>query len=676
MAYKPAMADATNTAFAATKKFAATHMPEMLVMLIAATTRFWRLGYHSIWFDEAISLKWATSDPVYTWQKTFALIDDKHPPLYYISLHYWQQGLYIAGLAHNDAALRAFGSLLGVLTVWGIMVLAARLSGRATGLLTGLLTALAPVLIWYSQELRMFQPATTWIVWAALCLIMAWQADRVAVRLVWWAGLVLSLTFSLYSYLFSAFILPAAGLTLLLLSLKHHRWRRFAEGVASLTVVTLLYAPLAFNAWSINAADGERGHAFSNFTTNLHRLLQIFTVWRVEWSPLLLNGYLVVLAIVILAGVLVPFTRSSVTRHVDAALDRSWLALWISVPLLVANLLLISSNTIFAEDRYLIFLAPFVLWALARGIVVLGQRWPLAGRLGGGGIVLLFMLALPHLWTPASYRENWRATAAYILAYEKASSTLPGAIVTHVDYTHYALDWYIRQQADREQLPIFDIFGGTVTPEAIDSTIAPRLEGIAKIGKATLWLTQSHLHGVDDGHLMEDWLNRHYPIATEQYPTGIKLTGYMLRYRYAQLPDLGSEAIFPNAEVAPGLKLAACEIMTPNVHAHDQQMHPPSGWVHLRLWWRATHPLQENYTATAQIMGQRGIWGDRLVRSGDTLSYWPTSNWPSREYVREEMDVNINPLTPKGNYPVMIGMDDPTGRPSGPHIECGQVEVN
>ncbi len=103
--------------------------------------------------------------------------------------------------------------------------------------------------------------------------------------------------------------------------------------------------------------------------------------------------------------------------------------------------------------------------------------------------------------------------------------TLPGAIVTHVDYTHYALDWYIRQQANREQLPIFDIFGGTVTPEAIDSTIAPRLEGIAKIGKATLWLTQSHLHGVDDGHLMEDWLNRHYPIATEQYPTGIKLTG-------------------------------------------------------------------------------------------------------------------------------------------------------
>ncbi len=159
-------------------------------------------------------------DPVYTWQKTFALIDDKHPPLYYISLHYWQQGLYIAGLAHNDAALTRVCSLLGVLTVWGIMVLAARLSGRATGLLTGLLTALAPVLIWYSQELRMFQPATTWIVWAALCLIVAWQADRVAVRLYGGpAGLEFDLL--LYSYLFSAFILPAAGLTLLLLSLKH-----------------------------------------------------------------------------------------------------------------------------------------------------------------------------------------------------------------------------------------------------------------------------------------------------------------------------------------------------------------------------------------------------------------------------------------------------------------------
>jgi len=42
-------------------------------LLLAALIRFWHLGYHSIWFDEAVSLQWAGSDPSYTWQTTFQL---------------------------------------------------------------------------------------------------------------------------------------------------------------------------------------------------------------------------------------------------------------------------------------------------------------------------------------------------------------------------------------------------------------------------------------------------------------------------------------------------------------------------------------------------------------------------------------------------------------------------
>ena len=113
-------------------------IPEIAVILLAGIVRFWRLGYHSFWFDEAVSLSWAGSDPGYTWRVTFALIQDKHPPVYYIALHYWQQLLEFVGLAHSDVALRAFGALLGVLTVWGTMLLARRLSGRPTGLAAAL----------------------------------------------------------------------------------------------------------------------------------------------------------------------------------------------------------------------------------------------------------------------------------------------------------------------------------------------------------------------------------------------------------------------------------------------------------------------------------------------------------------------------------------------------------
>ena len=57
--------------------------PELAILLLAALTRCWRLDYHSFWFDEAVSLRWAASDPRYTWDVTLQLVQEKHPPVYY-----------------------------------------------------------------------------------------------------------------------------------------------------------------------------------------------------------------------------------------------------------------------------------------------------------------------------------------------------------------------------------------------------------------------------------------------------------------------------------------------------------------------------------------------------------------------------------------------------------------
>ncbi len=88
-------------------------LPELLILALAALTRFWRLDFHSFWFDEAVSLQWAASDPAYTWDVTLKLVQEKHPPVYYITLHYWQAGLNFLGLGHSDAGLRALGQSVG-----------------------------------------------------------------------------------------------------------------------------------------------------------------------------------------------------------------------------------------------------------------------------------------------------------------------------------------------------------------------------------------------------------------------------------------------------------------------------------------------------------------------------------------------------------------------------------
>lgn len=648
------------------------------ILFLATLVRFWQLNYHSVWFDESVSLKWAADDFAYTWEKAFALVEDKHPPVYYLMLGLWQNALEWFGMGQNDAALRALGSILGVLTVWGMMILARKLSGYKTAYLTGILVALSPVLTWYSQELRMFQPATTGLVWGGVALYSAWQTENVARRIAWWLLLIIATTAALYAYLFSAFILPAMGLTLLTLLWRDgykQRLSRFIEGVIALGIVGLFFLPLARNAWSVNDAESTPGQPFADFTANLLRLLRIDTIWRVDWSTQWVNLALALFAGLLLIGLLLPWRKSANQPRGDQA----WLWLWLGIPLLIANVLLARSHSIFAEDRYLIFMAPFVLWAVARGATALGQRWQPLGWAGAISSILVLLLALPILWTPARVRENWRAAAEYITTNTLASPGLPTSVVTHVEYTYSSLAWYLRQQFDDQTMPIFALFGAPLSEADVESVVAPPLNGIVDFGSHTLWLTQSHLEGVDDGQVVEKWLNSTFPLITEQHPAGIKLTGYILQGHLPELPNLSPTATRPNAELAPGLRLAACEITTPIVPAQDEFMHPPSGWVHIRLWWQATDTLDSDYVSTAKVVGPEGIWGDKLPRGTETLRLWPTSTWDKRgfigEYIREETDINLNPLTPVGTYPVIVALSNTEGEQIGENVECGLVEI-
>jgi hypothetical protein len=328
------------------------------------------------------------------------------------------------------------------------------------------------------------------------------------------------------------------------------------------------------------------------------------------------------------------------------------------------------------EDRYYLFLAPFVLWAAARGSILMGQRWRAVGWGSGGLAALLLLIALPTLWTPRLARENWRSTAEYMVAYQQQSSAIPAAGVIHADYLYGTLDWYLRPHYRFEQFPVYSNFTGPITPDSLSAMI-PALEGIEKSGAETLWLIQSHLEGVDDGQLLKGWLDARYPVITEQSPAGIGLIGYALRTHYAELPQLSSSAAYPNAELAPGLILAACEILTPEVAVIDEMMHPPSGWVHVRLWWQPTQSISEDYRNNVRVVASEGIWGDKLVRENEPLRRSPTSTWTTGGFVRDEVDINLNPATPRNRrYPVVVAVEDADGVILDQTASCGEVTIH
>ena len=90
---------------------------------------------------------------------------------------------------------------------------------------------------------------------------------------------------------------------------------------------------------------------------------------------------------------------------------------------------------------------------------------------------------------------------------------------------------------------------------------------------------------------------------------------------------------------------------------------------------KPTAPIDDDYIATVQMVGPEGVWGDRLYRDNEALRRAPTSTWQPGEIVRDEIDVNLNPVTPDGVYPIVVGVMDSTGAPTGNTTTCGSVQI-
>ena len=286
------------------------------LFLLAFAARLIGLSYHSLWFDEVVSTVWAAKPAGEIWRAGLSFVQDKHPPLYYLLLHAWTRLL-----GESDVSVRLLGVLIGALAVLPTYGIGRRLGGRRTAAIAALLLALNPFLIWYSQEARMFMPATTFLLVGLYGTLYLFHTDPGSWRLasapyplppatLFALLTILGFTAALYSYLFSAFMLPVAGLWVLLLAWQGRNTpgnaRRMLMGLGSLAAVGVLFLPLARNAWSVSGAESEPGRAFAGAAQALIPLLAIYALGWPRWIGNLDTALAVAAALLALAGMLVP----------------------------------------------------------------------------------------------------------------------------------------------------------------------------------------------------------------------------------------------------------------------------------------------------------------------------------------------------------------------------------
>jgi len=158
------------------------------VLVLAAAVRLHWIGLGSLDVDEGFTVWVARHSAAGIWS-VLAQLDD-HPPLYYLVLHSW-----IRIFGDDAVTLRMPSVLSGILTVGFAFDLGRVVGGRGVGLLTAFLAALAPDLVHWSQESRMYALETLAVTvamvglgrsfagrgpsWAALAMYVAGTAAAV-----------------------------------------------------------------------------------------------------------------------------------------------------------------------------------------------------------------------------------------------------------------------------------------------------------------------------------------------------------------------------------------------------------------------------------------------------------------------------------------------------------------
>jgi hypothetical protein len=335
-----------------------------------------------IWLDEAISIHQARLSLHDLLRNLY--FGDRQPPLYHLAL--W---LTIRAFGHGEFAVRLPSLIAGTLIVPVLYELGRELYDRRTGLLAAGFAAISPMLIWYSQEVRMYEFAT---LFGLLALLMQLRAIRDPTSLPNWAGYILASAALLWSHYFGLALVVVQLLVFIGVLAYRRRAgeevRALALGFAySLAVLVMVAIPLlvfAHHQYQVttSAAGSPSGtYDYLSFYSVLSNLA--WSIWGYQPD-----------AITVLLSALWPLFLLLSLVLLGRGGSRQTTALGAAAMALIGLLIIASvfDSTLF-EVRNFLILVPLVMLLVAR-LITGWIRQPRVRALVAAGIAATMLLGL------------------------------------------------------------------------------------------------------------------------------------------------------------------------------------------------------------------------------------------------------------------------------------------
>jgi O-antigen/teichoic acid export membrane protein len=236
--------------------FVRTHAPEV-VLLTGAALGLRLLVTRGLWLDEATTW-YQASLPSLGVMLDDIRSTDVHPPLHHVISWF-----SVRAFGDGELALRLPSIVAGVALVPALYATARELWDSRTGLIVATLATAAPILVWYSQEARMYSLLLLFAVLAAWAQARALRTGSPYALVAYGA----SSAAVIYTQYFGVFLVVALQLAFLNGALRRRRELngspRPLMGVAAATLmIALLVIPLAPFAIDQFAANEAAGRGF------------------------------------------------------------------------------------------------------------------------------------------------------------------------------------------------------------------------------------------------------------------------------------------------------------------------------------------------------------------------------------------------------------------------------
>lgn len=243
----------------------------------------------SVWFDEGYSIL-ISKEPVETLLAHTAV--DAHPPLYYLLLKWWG-GLF----EFNETALRALSAVFAGASVALGLGLTKRLFGIRAAVMALPVVLLAPFVLRYGFEIRMYSLTALIGVGATYALVLARQTKKLA----WWAAYAALVALGMYTLYIIVALWIAHLIWLIWVSKKDKlpikKWK-WAWAYVSSVVLFLPYI-VTFFGHVMTSVLSKVGTEVT--LTKLVDVITIFLTYKPEWAT---GGWVSLAILVLLVGLI------------------------------------------------------------------------------------------------------------------------------------------------------------------------------------------------------------------------------------------------------------------------------------------------------------------------------------------------------------------------------------